>query len=1267
MILDSPIISGSLTQQAGQIAEIPRYTAVSSSFLAASASFDARIDSIESTTASFSPRINALESFTASANATYVNVSGDSMSGDLTITGSLIVTDRITAQEFHTEYVSSSVVFQSGSTKFGDSVDDVHSFTGSVQIDGDVIASNLEGVFSSSAQITGSLGNYYIVSGTITQTTWDNIENKPLGIVSGSDQLTSSYDDRYVISGSITQTTWDNIENKPLGIVSGAAQVTESLDIRYRLVGATVPYSDISNRPTLISSSLQFTSSTAPFTGSFSGSFVGNGSLLTGLAAGAKFHTQSEAASTWTFIHNLSTQYPNVTVYGTNNNIILPQSITAINVDTLVLEFGTPVSGYATAGVGGIIEVNGRTVKQYFTSALEWRFEHNIGDRFINIQTFDTNYEKIIPQTIALTDTTSSLIVFPEATEGWVVGTIGGDLPAISSSYGGYTLQISQNAPYTASWVEIADVLVSNAVNLKYNAFTASVSNNSFEVINDGSSLMNIAIGSSSINNGTLTITADSFASDYAEDYTQLGTALVLKGDGIVSGSLVPAGNGIHNLGSVDNPWKELFVSTGSINLVQNGQIAYSITAESIVTTDTLSSGAINLTNSLPAGTISGSSQIVGILNPLNEFTTSTTARVSSLEEKSGSLATTGSNTFFGTQTFSGSVYIKENLIVQGSSSLQNITASAVDIGTNRIILNVDNPSVRYAGISVYDSGSTGGTGSLFWDSVENHWLYEHPSDSAAPYNSAILISGPKNEGNLGEELELVNNYIVKAVGGDHISSSAIYDDGSIVKIQNTTLNITGSKIGIGITNPSSTFHALVAEEQSGLNSVRIQGITNNKLLALGVNTDYTWIQSHGSVPLYINELGNNTIFNLSGGRVGIGMTNPTSRLNVLVDGAGNGDGITLGVGSQGDGIQIVQRYLSNRVVATLGQSNYSGVTDSAALRLYDVGGTETIRLSGKINVASFINSGNVGIGITNPQSSLHIIKALGNDAISIGESGTNTRLALGQESSYSGNYIDSRNIDLKFKSFLSGGTGGNIIFQTGDGSVSSRFRINTDGRVQVVGSGNQLTFDTLSSSNSVTMGALGDFEFRIRNARGTSSDLVLGNTNIDLNTANTLRLRINDTGAGTYTGPFSFSSSITTSGYHYSQGSTVLRKTLNITEGVTTTLLSFDQAGSYGHTGGGEILVVFVDPGSPWGVYVWKGLLTIRTVQFTGAYYGSNLSVISTNATLDGSFDVSATFTKTNGEANGQVRVRAVPSSGIGGTAYVYWNGLVTQGGNAY
>ena len=140
-------------------------------------------------------------------------------------------------------------------------------------------------IVSGSSQLTSSYDQRYVISGSLTETTWDNINGKPNGLVSqstdlsalnsftssqsilntafnngisarlqtssfndfsasvdsriiaatneqsfnglisGSSQLTSSFDDRYVLSGSITQTTWDNIANKPAGIVSSSVQI----------------------------------------------------------------------------------------------------------------------------------------------------------------------------------------------------------------------------------------------------------------------------------------------------------------------------------------------------------------------------------------------------------------------------------------------------------------------------------------------------------------------------------------------------------------------------------------------------------------------------------------------------------------------------------------------------------------------------------------------------------------------------------------------------------------------------------------------------------------------------------------------------------------------------------------------------------------------------------------------------------------------------------------------------------------------------------
>ena len=67
------------------------------------------------------------------------------LSGSANITGSLTVMGAINATQFNINVISSSVIFESGSSKFGNTADDIHSFTGSVQIEGAVTASSFVG------------------------------------------------------------------------------------------------------------------------------------------------------------------------------------------------------------------------------------------------------------------------------------------------------------------------------------------------------------------------------------------------------------------------------------------------------------------------------------------------------------------------------------------------------------------------------------------------------------------------------------------------------------------------------------------------------------------------------------------------------------------------------------------------------------------------------------------------------------------------------------------------------------------------------------------------------------------------------------------------------------------------------------------------------------------------------------------------------------------------------------------------------------------
>ena len=56
--------------------------------------------------------------------------------GNLTVAGNATINGTLTANEFHTVMTSASILFESGSTKFGNSTDDKHEFTGSAQTTG---------------------------------------------------------------------------------------------------------------------------------------------------------------------------------------------------------------------------------------------------------------------------------------------------------------------------------------------------------------------------------------------------------------------------------------------------------------------------------------------------------------------------------------------------------------------------------------------------------------------------------------------------------------------------------------------------------------------------------------------------------------------------------------------------------------------------------------------------------------------------------------------------------------------------------------------------------------------------------------------------------------------------------------------------------------------------------------------------------------------------------------------------------------------------
>ena len=421
---------------------------ISGSFTLLSSSLEGRVTTNE----------NSLSSLNTATSSYLLNTT-DTLNGDLTVTG------IVTAQEFHTEFVSSSIIYESGSTQFGNSSDDTHIFSGSVNIDGTTTADSYTGIFtgalSSSAQIASDISGSStalsssiaarIASNELFSSSLDNTLLTLSGSFSGSfvgdgSQLSgvTSYTDSdtltyintlNVVSGS-EQINLSNTE----GTASHAISSSYALTASYVDAGAGFPFEGdavITGSFLVSGSSVDFTDATVISGSIYSGSFVGDGTGLSGLGYGdTKKLNQTIAATTWSFSHNMNEQFPTVTVYNNNNEVIQPSKIEGIDAQTLKLYFGSATSGTAVAVVGGVATTQEAGFNRVFTqssTATTWSFEHNLGNQYPQVIVYDSNDELVIPGKVEAVDVNNLNIYFDTAQSGIATATVGGT--ALTASY----------------------------------------------------------------------------------------------------------------------------------------------------------------------------------------------------------------------------------------------------------------------------------------------------------------------------------------------------------------------------------------------------------------------------------------------------------------------------------------------------------------------------------------------------------------------------------------------------------------------------------------------------------------------------------------------------------------------------------------------------------------------------------------------------------------------------------------------------------------
>jgi hypothetical protein len=259
------------------------------------------------------------------------------------------------------------------------------------------------------------------------------------------------------------------------------------------------------------------------------------------------------------------------------------------------------------------------------------------------------------------------------------------------------------------------------------------------------------------------------------------------SGDTTISGSL-----------TINGPQGEIFSITddltGDLFTIQSSSVDLFVVSAS---GDTTISGSLIVTNGITSSLYGTSSWAENSLTASYIENAQTASYV--LQAVSASYALTASyvNTLNQDVLITGSLTVFQGATIYGSSSFTYLTASQLAVSASFISVNVFEPVQRFGGLIVYDSGSSLSTASIAWDSLHNHWVYQNASGSTS--TGGMFLSGPRNTGSLGNELTLTQWFIPRSDGTDHLDDSQIYSSGSIHIVTGSltvTAGITGSLFG---------------------------------------------------------------------------------------------------------------------------------------------------------------------------------------------------------------------------------------------------------------------------------------------------------------------------------------------------------------------------------------------------------------------------------------------------------------------------------------
>ena len=724
-----------------------------------------RLNALETTSASVVSRVGSIETFTASIAGTntftaslnnsltqlnsrtgsYATTGSNTFQGNQTINGTLNVTNIVVTT------ITASTQYSSGSTRFGSSSENTHEFTGSVRITG-------------STTITG---------GNLT------LEGTSLLNWTGADGL---YVDRTQI--------YRNYFGNTFGRIQFNGGITAYNDVRVALVLSAF---DSNNNAIHI---IRNATSTA------NNIYIGNNTAANATLS-ASFHVDTPGQGV--LLPRMSS------AQRTGSILVPPQGI-------IVYDTGSMVEGfyyYSSGSIKSWTRLLNDTGSQIISGSIETTggitgsilANNGVVSGSSQVTLTSTTGYTAFSQSLAGTDTSQSVRL--NSLEGFTASVAGTNIFTASiARTNTFTASVAATNTFTAS---IASTnTFTQSVNLRLNAletssasavsriasiesFTSSVAaTNTFTASIAATNVFTASIAGTNTFTSSIAATnvfTSSIAGTNVFTASIAGTNAFTQSSNLRLNALeTTSASVVSRVGSIESFTSSFSSSNFQINVTQSARLnAVETFTSSVATTNTFTQSANLRLNSIETFTSS--------VAATNTFTASANNSLTQLNLRTGSYATTGSNTFIGNETISGSLIVTGSTILSGSSI---ITGSLV-IVTNQL--------ATQRAFAISSTAPSGSQGYNIFIGTPPTTLISSGSNGGA-FNTVVGVSS-LNTLTTG----VANTAIGYAVGGGITSGS------ENTMIGGSNLAVAQTAVGDGKKNVAVGYRALIASADGNNNT----------------------------------------------------------------------------------------------------------------------------------------------------------------------------------------------------------------------------------------------------------------------------------------------------------------------------------------------------------------------------------------------------------------------------------------------------------------